>query len=61
MFKGEIRGADSAEGRYEIHEGKNVKGKNKGLTEKTKGTRAKEKKQRLRGEMKGAGSAKGEN
>ena len=22
MFKGEIRGADSAEGRYEIHEGK---------------------------------------
>ncbi len=38
-----------------------MKGKNKGLPEKTKGTRAKEKKQRLRGDMKGADSAKGEN
>ena len=31
-----------------------MKEKNKGLLEKTNGTRAKEKKQRLRGEMKGA-------
>ena len=37
-----------------------VKEKNKGLPEKTKGTRAEEKKQRLRGEMKGADSANGE-
>ena len=37
-----------------------MKEKNKGLPEKTKGTRAEEKKQRLRGEMKGADSAKGE-
>ena len=34
--------------------------KYEGLPEKTKGTRAKEKKQRLRGEMKGADSVKGE-
>ena len=38
-----------------------MKGQYKGLPEKTKGTRAKEKKQRQRGEMKGADSAKGEN
>ena len=37
-----------------------VKEKNKGLPEKTKGTRAEEKKQRLRGEMKGADGANGE-
>ena len=36
-------------------------GENKRLPEKTKGTRAKEKTQRRRGEMKGADSAKGEN
>ena len=38
-----------------------MKEKNKGLPEKTNGTRAKEKKQRLISEMKGADSAKGEN
>ena len=37
-----------------------MKEKNKGLPEKTKGKRAKEKKQRLRGEMNGADSVKGE-
>ena len=37
-----------------------MKEKNKGLPERTKGTRAKEKKQRLRGEMTGADRVKGE-
>ena len=36
-----------------------MKEKNKGLPEKTKGTRAKERKQRLRGEMQGEDSVKG--
>ena len=37
-----------------------MKRENKGLRKKIKGTSAKEEKQRLRGEMKGADSVKGE-
>ena len=39
----------------------NCKGRNKGLREKIKGTRAKEENKRLRREVEGADSANGEN